>query len=1212
MDLNTHHLGGWETTSQNIPQSADDAGLHVKLMGLKVQYTFDTDSQERCLARWPELLYVRTYPIDDQTRIGIVELKTCLQAITQCSPELLSDNEKDYTVYVYDYSEPDIPLVGQGMLSWAFGQEPNSNQVPSLVTGRISRNPLAIVSNGIRDTLEVKFKLTLVAKPTRANTSQLQRINSETSLIRRTATPTPSETSEWHSFSQYNMNPNQPSDAPVGITSMATAPIQPSQPNHQARPSSQGLLPMSERRTASIEPNPREHSRSFAMGIPDAPVIAPAPVKGGKAPSRPASRASSKPPSGRPRGRPRKKPLQTEGSTSGIEDATDADDGPPRSKKRATTTRVERNNTATFSAMPDSLRVAASTAGSIRNIRPVSIAGDARAGNHVQEAPRAPTPVPRSRFPNLPQARPTASSSLRRESIPGTGMDMFAMACGQNARSPTESAGVSPSQMYSDEASPADIGSSPPVPRSSLFSTRSSPAPSSPILPPMPSARAQPDSGFMSGGLDSRVDEDTANRAAADMLLKVPMMAKPKARRSRAKKTPAMGQSDLVIHTETPGPPELLPQKSLYNPPHLIRKNSETAKTPLAARPTLPAFPEEPSERTESEMVEKQSVEKAAPTEEDTAQENVANLETTTPMDLADDQSQQQPESFDYDGQRSGMPAVVASGNGVPPTMEPVTTAANLMDRPTGTESSRVTPVEPELPMVPASDPVRPQSMLTMPLSEPAHPQTDAMDPADGKSNKNVVKRLTIKQKLEEAIAKGQLPSFCNNCGAIQTPTWRKIWKQVQAGVPAYHEYSEKPGCVTAITILSRDASDHPTSYEIIKKSLGPTDKKSAWTEVLLCNPCGIWFSKFKQHRPADKWEKDSERLSQTRKKRPNGGGQSRSKKARTKSDTQTNLTSEACLPTDPLGPLDGPTPLEDMAMVPASQAQHQGEKAEETNRQGSTHSRASSHSRGSGTFNSPIAVDDDLGATRRVLFPSPRKEGEQRVLGEVAVNIVQTSPESLGTKGESGIEKENNLEAELREIFTEKEYADIFGTPPRPSTPPPNANSGGPFKTPTRATPGHRPVTRSVTRSMRSVGSPSQMLMIREQTPTRTPRSGVAKRHSPGDLMPSHLFEFEQIEQIELFDTPLSADFDHYSDDDQDLPNRGYQTELDAIFMSQPMNFDPLFGPIGGGPPPPPKPRKLFPHKSDEENRRIATYFAMMEAGSIDIPDVEKGKPAD
>ena len=252
------------------------------------------------------------------------------------------------------------------------------------------------------------------------------------------------------------------------------------------------------------------------------------------------------------------------------------------------------------------------------------------------------------------------------------------------------------------------------------------------------------------------------------------------------------------------------------------------------------------------------------------------------------------------------------------------------------------------------------------------------------------------------------------------------------------------------------------------------------------------------------------------RKKRANGSGASRSKKSRTKSDAQMNLTSDAALPTDPLGPPEGATspggglidifgpPQLDGASNAGSGKNRVRSRANEKG-PGSTHSRASNDSRGSGTPGSPITFNDELGPTRRILFPSPRKDGEQRVLGEVAVNIVQTSPEfnTASAKesdgGMAGKENSGAVAQQSHGVSGSDEFADLFGTPPaRPSTPPPSsAAQSGPFKTPTRPTPSHRPITRSVSKSLRSVRSvnmtsPSQALVL-ERTPSRTPRSGAS-----------------------------------------------------------------------------------------------------------------------
>jgi len=139
------------------------------------------------------------------------------------------------------------------------------------------------------------------------------------------------------------------------------------------------------------------------------------------------------------------------------------------------------------------------------------------------------------------------------------------------------------------------------------------------------------------------------------------------------------------------------------------------------------------------------------------------------------------------------------------------------------------------LPTIPASDPVMPHSSLQrsqtwseaphpaseapmatqMQQSMPQMPQTYLHDPAanDTEYNKDSLsKKASIRHKLEQAIAKGEMPPFCSNCGAIETPTWRKAWCQEHEGVPGYHEYSEAAGRVTCINILSRDTEGIPTS----------------------------------------------------------------------------------------------------------------------------------------------------------------------------------------------------------------------------------------------------------------------------------------------------------------------------------------------------------------------------------------------------------------
>lgn len=48
---------------------------------MKVLYTFDNDNKTNCLARWPHVLDIQTAYLEEETQIGVIELKTCIQAI---------------------------------------------------------------------------------------------------------------------------------------------------------------------------------------------------------------------------------------------------------------------------------------------------------------------------------------------------------------------------------------------------------------------------------------------------------------------------------------------------------------------------------------------------------------------------------------------------------------------------------------------------------------------------------------------------------------------------------------------------------------------------------------------------------------------------------------------------------------------------------------------------------------------------------------------------------------------------------------------------------------------------------------------------------------------------------------------------------------------------------------------------------------------------
>ena len=488
---------------------------------MKVHYTFDKDNQVNCLARWPQVLSIQTVPLDERNWIGIVDLRLCLQAIVQGSPELVCQPEHDFTVYALDFSEPDTPLVGQGMLSWVLESASNGDE-QKMVTGRVTKNLLALFGNGVRETLEVKLKLTQVPRPARAESTS----NAEPYSAFPKGAATPTDSTEWNSFIQSNPNLGR-SASITGIASPILAQIPPPDVSHspaiEARPASRpasrpssvapGLAPARSFRSGSVGgPMPDKSQATEEAATAPSPASAESVLKEAPAkPSRPSSRASrakGQPP--RPRGRPRKHPA--DGNTSAAEEQpTDADSSAPK-KKRAKITKAEYPVKTPLDAAPDSLRVAASTSGSLRTLRPVLPAteGNPMAASHLQEAPRAPTPVPQAPAQARPRKKPAAKSS-RRESLAGVEPAAYQslyqdsqsqLSQRNDARSPTDSLAMSPDN-YTPEDSPADLGSSPPVPRSTAY-MQSSPMPSSPILPPMPPH----DSGFMSGGMEDVFDDD--------------------------------------------------------------------------------------------------------------------------------------------------------------------------------------------------------------------------------------------------------------------------------------------------------------------------------------------------------------------------------------------------------------------------------------------------------------------------------------------------------------------------------------------------------------------------------------------------------------------------------------------------------------------------------------------------------------------------------
>ncbi|KAJ5654988.1 hypothetical protein N7490_001991 [Penicillium lividum] len=138
-------------------------------MRLKVLYTFVEENNTNCLVRWPHVLDIQTTSLNDDTTVGMVELKTCIQAIFSAS------------VYAYDYAEYDTPLVGQGLLSWLLTTsspklEATAYQSKRMVNGRVCKTHLAFFSKRDQETLEVRFHLVPVPTVMQSESEYLESI----------------------------------------------------------------------------------------------------------------------------------------------------------------------------------------------------------------------------------------------------------------------------------------------------------------------------------------------------------------------------------------------------------------------------------------------------------------------------------------------------------------------------------------------------------------------------------------------------------------------------------------------------------------------------------------------------------------------------------------------------------------------------------------------------------------------------------------------------------------------------------------------------------------------------------------------------------------------------------------------------------------------------------------------------------------------------
>ncbi|KAL2851489.1 hypothetical protein BJY01DRAFT_116930 [Aspergillus pseudoustus] len=877
-------------------------GISVRPMRLKVLYTFDDASKTNCLARWPHLLDIQTAFLDEQTQIGVIELKTCIQAIVSASPELVAKLGQDYTVYAYDYSEYETPLVGQGMLSWVLASSsptPNApaHQSRTMVTGRVCKNVLGLFSRGAQETLEVKLRL--VPVPTAMQSEYLNSMQKYRELSN--VIPHEFDAKIWTDFLRQNPDlisptpqsaPQPPSPMDHSgierfhqLLSEGSTPRDISMPNGPFRSTSPAQSALS---TTSRVQTPGQ----FQAYQQEQPVQRPQPERTQSDVIRPSSSASMRDADFQTYARP----LSRRGSVqSGYGSCEESAEQQPRKRAKLYRADAPGRSDLNIERQPSSLRVAASTAASVRIHRPTPINPSITAAQSSNEEPvRPPTPV--SGLNSLPRRARPQPSLLRESSVQSLHQytSPYPISDDQpsmepNAHSPEES-------RYQGLFEPSfTMPSSPPILDYGL------PTRSSPVLPPM---AAEPDSGFMSGGIDDLLDEDLdpTSAAPAEDTAGPPSKNTTSANRTVRSAAQASSPAPVAVIPDTQTEPIVINDGPM-------EKQPQVSKEPPVAPPRAPKTASRPSSRASS-------------------------VRPTTHKPLA--------------------PAPMSQSE-----------------------------LEQLLQSIPASDPAAPT-----PTGDSTTVETPAPQPTnkDGKVRSGAGARRVkqVQARLEKCIQDGQVPPYCENCGAIETPTWRRAHsKEITGSEEEANELTKDPAAFFW-QALERDEQEKVIRFKVYKKTLAEADQD--FDPVLLCNPCGLWLHKFKTMRPENRWTKPNA----VKKKRPRSGRRSggplstngTARGARTRSDS---LKPDASSP----GGSDASTPAGDDDATPRADVEVSSNVPADDEREKSDEALGSSPKRRRANSVEPRKTSDMAGsrwqeqdameALRRAIQSSPARNLAKR-----------------------------------------------------------------------------------------------------------------------------------------------------------------------------------------------------------------------------------------
>ncbi|KAJ6261877.1 hypothetical protein Dda_2676 [Drechslerella dactyloides] len=915
-----------------ITSDARDAGTPSSTtpaprpMRLKVLYSLD-DLLPNCLARAKEVVQVRVAHLDENTPIGLVDLKTCVLNVVYSSPEILHHHGCDYSVYAYDYSEPDTPMTGLGLLSWVLslpslnGQQPDPDaidpeQANRMVTGRVQKNLLGLFAGDVKETLEVRMRLCRV--PTLKQVDWLNHMNQYSQLARNMppgADPAAVWTNGMMAQGTMGGQPGYMQQLPGTPGSMPAYPPNPYMP--QATPTYAGLNPYSHGPPGHMAHQPQAYPHAHQ---PQGQLGACAgQLQATQVPTPPASQLQAGTPEGGALAPPQKlegaspaaisQTTQTQDSSSvaiatadGKKDdgTADADNAQPAAKKR----RVTRKPTGKPRGRP---RLT-----DIRKPKP-----DAQPSSR-EGVPQDPTPsdvVP----PTIKQA-PTPSSAAPSPSVTSTS------ACNNKLTSTSNQFGVDSSV---DSPHPSLSQTTPLPPPSSA-------APSPVALVPVVADTSELPAATMSPANEDRDVEMTQDGPEVGQDADTEVAESP---RDSDIDSLFMGSSPPPSHSEASAQN---PSSPVDTSPIVVREPSK-GFFPNQTRHSSFALQEAMSrdDAAEDELATPLTLPEAKPSEEPSQDNNSPSEKALSPRE-ADDQTPASSQPPAVQPRKRGRPPKNAPPRPDPPKRESKKDAIKTDPVPSDIPTS---PVEPkQRPQVQMPAPMLPPGLMfpTLPSKEnevlpfsrkrrSSEAGSDTETAPAKRGSTTALVRARIERQMLEKIQAGEMPTYCMHCGAIETPTWRK------AKVPEM---------------------DPATGEEVEK-------------EVVLCNPCGLWHHNHKTMRPEQFWDKSE---NDAKEQKPKKKWKKRSSLAKTGSTMSTLSrpgSSAAAVPSSPPGQDSKYNPHR--ATSPPAPGGVNG--SDEWNQAVNKNlRRIQSSPCGLGTVSHPISLLSPDQKTRRKLFPEAKK----------------------------------------------------------------------------------------------------------------------------------------------------------------------------------------------------------------------------------------------